>query len=361
VSAFTADIDAARLARITEFCRRFVAGEAPRFVQGATAHAASIAAQLDLDGIIDDVTAAGDFHGRPVIRTAEAPAGALVVSSILGRVSTAMAGLRAAGLESLDYYAFHRHAGLPMKNPFFWEDFQAEFAANAAAYETLHARLADETSRRTLRDVVNFRRTADVAWLDGYEDRQDRQYFEGFLRLARDGETFVDVGGFDGFTSENFMRRCPGYRRVELFEPEPQNMARARARLAGRRDVGFHEIGLSDRRETLRISAEGSMSHLTSDGGSEIQLDRLDAVVEGPVTFIKMDIEGAERPAIAGAAGLIARDAPRLALAAYHRVDDLRRIPEQVLAIRSDYDLYLRHYTEGRDETVMFFQPRSAT
>ena len=60
-----------------------------------------------------------------------------------------------------------------------------------------------------------------------------------------------------------------------------------------------------------------------------------------------------------GALGTIARLRPRLALSVYHKPDDLWRIPEVVDRAGVDYDLYLRHYTEGIDETVMFFIPRT--
>jgi len=359
VSVFSAAPDAAREAAAIGFSRRFLSGDGrPRYVLGANSHGASIAAAMDIDGFIDDFSDAAAFEGRPLVRTAQVPKDALVVSAVLGKVWTAHRRLEAAGLENLDYYAFRKHAGLAIENPFFWDDFAEEFRANAAAFERLHDALVDETSRKILRDIVNFRLSSDIRWMSGYTDRQDQQYFEDFLRLAAEGETFVDVGGFDGFTSEEFIRRCPGYAAVHLFEPESSNMAMAQSRLAPYRDVRFHQMGLSDRAQTLRLSRTGSTSRLSSAGELEIALDRLDAVVEGPVTFIKMDIEGAERPAIAGAARLIGRDSPRLAIAAYHRADDFHRLPEQVLAINSGYDLYLRHYTECRDETVLFFAPK---
>lgn len=360
MSPFCADPDPKRAAAALAFCHRFVSGDtAPRYVLGATAHAASIAAAVDVDGFIDDVSTMPTFCGKPIIRTGEAPAGALVVSSVLGRVWTARRRLEAAGLENLDYYAFRKHSGLRIAEPFFWDDFDTEYRLHADAYEQLHAALKDETSRATLRDVVNFRLTSDIEWMRGYADRQDEQYFEDFLDLSSDAETFVDVGGFDGFTAQEFIRRCPGYGAVHVFEPEPTNMALAKARLAELRDIRFHEMGLSDRPQTMRLSRSGSTSRVSAAGEVEIALDRLDTAVREPVTFIKMDIEGAERPAIEGAAELIRRFVPRLAIAAYHRVDDLRRLPEQVLAIEGAYDLYLRHYTEGRDETVLFFVPKA--
>ncbi len=72
-----------------------------------------------------------------------------------------------------------------------------------------------------------------------------------------------------------------------------------------------------------------------------------------------MDIEGEEIAALEGARSAIVEHHPRLAISAYHRYDDLWKIPERILSYRSDYDVCLRHYTEGITETVMFFLPRT--
>ena len=71
-----------------------------------------------------------------------------------------------------------------------------------------------------------------------------------------------------------------------------------------------------------------------------------------------MDIEGAESFAIEGAKETILKCHPKLALSVYHKKDDFWKIPEQIFNIRKDYDIYLRHYTEGTDETVMYFIPK---
>jgi hypothetical protein len=62
--------------------------------------------------------------------------------------------------------------------------------------------------------------------------------------------------------------------------------------------------------------------------------------------------------AIEGMKNHILNDYPKMAISVYHKVNDLWKIPEQILAIRDDYNIYIRHYTEGTDETVMFFMPK---
>ena len=71
-----------------------------------------------------------------------------------------------------------------------------------------------------------------------------------------------------------------------------------------------------------------------------------------------MDIEGSESLAIQGAKETILKYHPRLAICVYHKGTDYIEIPKRVLEIRDDYDVFLRHYTEGINETVMFFMPQ---
>jgi len=62
---------------------------------------------------------------------------------------------------------------------------------------------------------------------------------------------------------------------------------------------------------------------------SELKLERVD--------FIKMDIEGAERRALAGAYSTLKKYRPRLAIAAYHLPDDPEIIPRVVNSTWSGY------------------------
>jgi hypothetical protein len=73
-----------------------------------------------------------------------------------------------------------------------------------------------------------------------------------------------------------------------------------------------------------------------------------------------MDIEGAEGIAIDGMKEHIKNDFPKMAISVYHKADDLWKIPNQIFSIRGkyDYEIYIRHYTEGTDETIMFFIPK---
>ena len=158
-------------------------------------------------------------------------------------------------------------------------------------------------------------------------------------------------GGYDGQTSLEFIKHCPKYKSIYIFEPSKEN-------LKAYKNIHFISKGLSNKEDILKFDTSlGSASSISEEGSVEIYVDTLDNIVNEKITFIKMDIEGAEGMAIEGMKKHISEDYPKLAISVYHKADDFWKIPEQILAIRDDYDLYMRHYTEGTDETVMFFIP----
>ena len=62
------------------------------------------------------------------------------------------------------------------------------------------------------------------------------------------------------------------------------------------------------------------------------------------VDYIKLDIEGAELDMLQGAAKTIARWKPKMAVSAYHKLEDLWTLALYIKSIRPDYEFQFRHY-----------------
>ena len=336
----------------------FLANPSRRYLLGNTPYALGIVATMQVRGVIDDFSNATDLLDVPVIRTAAVPKDALVVSTTIGRPRSARQHLINAGLAQCDYFTFHRHCGLELPDARFWTGFGEDAREHAADLHWVRERLVDEVSRAVFDSLVNLRLSANPAHIEWFRENQTNQYFEPFLRLLPAGESFADIGCFDGRTSAEFIEHCPRFNAVHIFEPDPNNLAVIRARFRGKEKVHCHSAGLGDEKKTVRFSSSGSTSAINDGGDLEIQVETLDSFGIDGITFLKMDIEGAELSALAGAREMIRRCHPRLAICVYHQACDLWRVPREVFGIRNDYTIYLRHYTEGVTETVMFFMPK---
>ena len=83
-----------------------------------------------------------------------------------------------------------------------------------------------------------------------------------------------------------------------------------------------------------------------------------DVFADLPVTYLKFDIEGAEWEALRGAAALIRRDRPILAVAIYHKPDDLFALPNFVMEQTPEYDYFIRAHDVDGIDLVFYAVPK---
>jgi FkbM family methyltransferase len=198
------------------------------------------------------------------------------------------------------------------------------------------------------------------------------QYFPADLLTLRPDEVFVDCGAFDGDTLRELVRRCPGFERVDAFEPDATNFAnlerwaatlgdRSRPRVhlhraATDRMAGTRRFGGSGTSAAfLESLAEAGLGDAAQTNVRCVSLD--DVLADVPVSFIKMDVEGAEADTLHGARGLLRERRPVLALSAYHHPADLWELPLFLAALCEDYRFHLRAHGPDGFETVLYGVP----
>lgn len=180
------------------------------------------------------------------------------------------------------------------------------------------------------------------------------QYFDVFD--SQENEVFIDGGCYNGSTSRNFVNWTGGkYKKIYVFEPLEEMRSVIEKNLQGC-NVVYVDRGLWDCEDELHFVEDGTSSTIYSGGGAVIKTISLDAAVspEDKVTFIKLDIEGAELRALQGAANIIRRDRPRMAICIYHKPADVIELADYVLSLVPDYKFYIRHYTSTIYETVLY-------
>lgn len=332
----------------------------PFFIFGTNEYAKSVAEIYNVTGFIDEYTSEITFLQKPVFDNLDlVPTNALILScSVANGPVTAINKIQNHNFECLDYFSFLKYSEIPVKPIEYWEGFEKDYKINKNKYDKIYQIFADNVSKEILSKLIDFRLSYDLLKMTGFTDIQQKQYFEDFLNLKLKDEVFVDVGGYDGYTSLEFIKYCPDYNHIYFFEPDEMNMQIAKTAMCKYPNIDFFEIGLSDKKERLLFeNGLGLSSKISNNGSFLIKGDTIDNLIKDQVTYIKMDIEGSERKAIKGARNTILKYHPKLAISVYHKHDDLYVIPDQILTIRNDYQVFLRHYTEGVAETIMFFIP----
>ncbi len=335
-----------------------------KYLFGLNSLAADFAQELSIDGFVTTKSRKSEFLGKKVVLLDDIQPDDLVLVCETNGAAAVERLLAGCSFRHMDCFSFSVKTKSSVRL-YHFSGWAEDIEKNFSKYQKIFNLLADEESKLVFYNLVNFKFSGDMHYLKDFEleapaaQPKQTQYFEPFLNLP-EKPVFVDAGGFTGDTTLQFIQKYPDYSAVYLFEPEPHFLKKAEASLKNYKNIVFIAKGLSDQKDTVRFSSKGLASCIDKDGETEIETDTLDNCIgaETKIDFIKMDIEGEESAAISGAAATIKKNRPVLAVCVYHKPDDFWKIPEQILSIYSGYSIFMRHYSEVSDETVMFFIPR---
>ncbi len=313
-------------------------------------------------GVIDDFTSETTWNGIHVKRFDQIAGHESVVVNCVHNSKPVEAASRIAShnkLRALSFSDFFRAGLLENQDmPAFCASTQHALRRNPILYSSLWQELADESSRAHFHDILCYRITTDPWFMRHYTYRPEDQYFEHFLKLPS-SPVFVDVGAFHGETSLEFAKRYPQYSKIHAFEPSHTNADACIQQTSDLRNICLSRVGLSDALGRVRFASQlGSASRASEDGDVSIQVMPLDDLELTRVDLIKMDLEGGEMRALQGAAKTITLCEPRLAIAAYHKPEDFSLLHQFMQQLLPDSSFYLRHYTSGWAETVLYCVPR---
>lgn len=333
-----------------------------RYVIGKNEESKQLSDIIKIDGIIDDFTSGDSYWNQiPILSSKNLSSNCIVVncSSSISPITVfnyllSIGVKKIIGLNEIIFASKSK-----ISKPWFVSQMIEDYRNNYSSWIDLYESLSDELSKKTLLDVICYRVSADTKYMKDYTIRLSDQYFDEVINVINNN-VFIDIGGFDGDTTEQFCIRHPNYKKVYLFEPSILNLNNAKIRLNKFERVEYIQMGLSDKSGHLFFDdSAGSASSVKFDSQNYnlIEVTTLDEYVDEPVDFIKMDIEGWELKALIGCKEHIKNDKPKLAIAVYHNASDFREIANYVLSIHPDYQIYIRHYTEGWSETIMYFIP----
>ena len=172
-------------------------------------------------------------------------------------------------------------------------------------------------------------------------------------------DVVLDCGANVGVFTRTALDR--GARLVVAIEIAPSTIECLRRNFAPEIAAGRVVLcpkGVWNRTDTLEMSVpdpgnEGSNSVVLGREAKHkirVPVTTIDALVSefhlGRVNFIKMDIEGAEAEALAGAAETIRRFRPRMAISSEHLPGDAREIPRVVRGLLAGYSMQAADCTD---------------
>lgn len=222
-------------------------------------------------------------------------------------------------------------------------------------YEWVFEKMADIKSRNLFIDLMTARIVHNPMIYFSLQEKCSTQYFDEDIIKISDEEVFVDVGGFDGDSTLDFIRFCSGkYEKIYFYEPSSKNYMRAEEKLAGFKAITFRNVGVSDKAGILEFDDNLSKSKIEIGGADRICTVKLDEDINQRISFIKADTEGWEMEVLKGAENHIRKDKPKIAISVYHKHSDLRVISKYLISLNPQYKLYLRHYSNNYAESVLY-------
>lgn len=205
---------------------------------------------------------------------------------------------------------------------------------------------ADEKSRQLFRSLLNAKLSGDPGAL--MANTSPRWELLELLHLGQD-EAYLDLGAYRGDTIEEFLSLTEGaFRQITALEPDAHNYKKLQEAWGNRERVTLLPYAGWNVRTTLEFTGKGgrNCSKKPDLPGKYTHLHPVNAIpvdaLELDVSYVKMDVEGAEAETLQGMQETIRRCKPKMLVSAYHKPDDFITLPRLIHAICPDYRLYLR-------------------
>ena len=203
--------------------------------------------------------------------------------------------------------------------------------------------LFEDDSKQIFAGCVDFMFGGELETLKNITTSKE-EVFENILKFSTD-EIYLDLGAYRGDTVDEFLTYSPGYKEIIAVEPDRRTFKKLTVYLEDVPDSTAYQKAVYSEKKTLVFSSKAGRQSTISDKGEEIETLTVDELsADRVITYIKMDVEGAEKEAIEGAVNTLKNQKPKLNIALYHRSADIFELPLQIAKINPDYKFRLRRH-----------------
>lgn len=178
---------------------------------------------------------------------------------------------------------------------------------NLHLFNQLYESLGDKKSKNVLLGILNYKMTHDIQYISKISDASQDQYFDHELIKYNTDDVFLDCGAYTGDTAEAYVQHNNGkYKKIICLEADTENCAIIHNK-AEQLKLEVIDVACWSESTMLKFDKLGSGSGTISTDSQpqkefiQIKADTIDHIVgKEKISFIKMDIEGAEYDALWG-------------------------------------------------------------
>lgn len=211
----------------------------------------------------------------------------------------------------------------------------------------------DDESREVFLKILEFRLISDEIEIPVYPEKG--MYFEYDLFPKLHDEVFVDCGACGGSSLKEFLEyNAHQFKKYYGIEPDPVNYDRLKQYITELTQEEQSKMYISN---TAAYShTEGTSFYVLGGPGTfqaetgpqTVPTETIDHILDGErATYIKMNIEGSEIPALLGAENTIREYMPRLGIMGYHKTSDFWEVPLLIKEFWKGYHISLRSYMKN--------------
>lgn len=222
---------------------------------------------------------------------------------------------------------------------------KAFLECNRAKIDAAYELLCDRDSRSVFENILTFEFTGELDYLLQSESKKS----DALLKLLKlsSHEHYADLGAYRGDTLEELVNLTGGFEKAYAFEPDPKTFKKLSASTEGVNNLWLFPYALWNKDTQLGFSGNGGRQSSLSLKESKLSVKAvaLDNILKDtPITYIKADVEGAEKEAIIGMSRILKEQKPKLCISAYHRSSDIFDLILQIRQINPQYKFFLRHH-----------------
>ncbi len=217
---------------------------------------------------------------------------------------------------------------------------------NSAEIEAAFGLLYDEESKRIFEQSLRFMFGGELdVLLDTISSKAS--VFNGFFKLGNN-EDYLDLGAYRGDTIAEFLDFTGGvYSSITAVEPDAKTFRKLEDFCKKIDRCECINACVSDSDGSVIFNNSAGRQSSISTNGKEIKSLTIDTIcrdIGRGVTYLKADIEGAEKQMLQGAAETLKTHKPKLNIAAYHRSEDFFAIPLLIHSLNEGYRIFLRRH-----------------